>query len=486
MFRTTGILDKEFYDSIKSYLLPQRSAVLMKCCIAVLILCYLAAFLLQDLSLAFICVFGISLYFFSSIFIIRKIVKINLNRMDETFHTDSIEYSSEFSEEAIISSVNVRKEDTYIYYKDVSRIILTSKCYLIFTKAEQLIFVFPEQLKERERWECLGTLKEKVPKIKVNKESPKKKYLFGALLIIFYLSFAVFLYNYFTKPEEAGSEKCKAHTEMADDDASVNTTENRISDEDIETRQLPVTEINLQIKNPLWEYYCKEEFIEAETPSMSLELVSEKENDIIDLEVWLEENNLSAPELPYSDEKYFYDYTGVFYETTNLVISETTDMKYIYQIDLTDFSMLPGKTIDPDQTFTDDRGYVNYAKIEDNLLYVSTGHRGYTENNPSTGYITAIDLESGEVIWKTAPQISNARNFEIVGDVIVCGYGFTDESDYLYVLNKSNGQVMEQIPLKTQAEYIVAKDSTLYVRTYNRNYEFAICGLANSASVDFE
>lgn len=136
--------------------------------------------------------------------------------------------------------------------------------------------------------------------------------------------------------------------------------------------------------------------------------------------------------------------------------------------------MLPDKTFTANDPFTDDRGYVNYAKIEDHILYVSTGHKGYTENNPLTGYITAIDLENVEVIWKTQPQVSKAKNFEIVGDVIISGYGFSAEDDYLYILNKSNGQIIEQIPVKSQAEYIIAKDSTLYVRTYNRNYEFKI------------
>lgn len=38
---------------------------------------------------------------------------------------------------------------------------------------------------------------------------------------------------------------------------------------------------------------------------------------------------------------------------------------------------------------------------------------------------------------------------------------------------------MKRIPLKSQAEYLVAKNAVLYVRTYNRNYEFAIHGLAS-------
>ena len=231
-------------------------------------------------------------------------------------------------------------------------------------------------------------------------------------------------------------------------------------------------EITYQIENPSWEYYCSDAVVEAENISFELEQIYEVKNDITDLDDWLASNEITVPQFPYSDEYYFYTFTGDhFYEATGVMISGEN---HIYNIDMNSFSMAPDKVYEANDPFTDDRGYVNFAKIKDGILYVSTGHKGYSVNNPSTGYITAIDLENGEVLWKSAPQVSNAYNFEIIGDVIICGYGFTDEDDFLYVLNRTNGQVMEQIPLKSMAEYIVAKDSTLYVRTYNRNYEFRI------------
>ena len=227
-----------------------------------------------------------------------------------------------------------------------------------------------------------------------------------------------------------------------------------------------------QIENPSWEYYCSDAVVEVENISFELEKVYEVKNDITDLEVWEASNKITVPQFPYSDEYYFYTFTGNhFYEATGIIIS---GKNHCYNIDMNSFSMIPDKVFEANDPFTDDRGYVNFAKIKDGILYVSTGHKGYTANNPSTGYITAIDLGNGEVLWKSAPQVSNAYNFEIIGDVIICGYGFTDEDDFLYVLNRTNGQVMEQIPLKSMAEYIVAKGSTLYVRTYNRNYEFSI------------
>ena len=245
------------------------------------------------------------------------------------------------------------------------------------------------------------------------------------------------------------------------------------NDEIIETEQTETNEFIYQIENPSWEYYCSNAVAEVENISFELEQVYEVKNDITDLEVWQASNEITLPQFPYSDEYYFYTFTGDhFYEATGLMIY---GKNHSYNIDMNSFTMTPDKVYEANDSFmTNNRGYVNFAKIKDGILYVSTGHKGYSVNNPSTGYITAIDLVNGEVLWKSAPQVSNAYNFEIIGDVIICGYGFTDEDDFLYVLNRTNGQVMEQIPLKSMAEYIVAKGSTLYVRTYNRNYEFSI------------
>ncbi len=473
MYKTSGIIDKTFYESIKYHVYPKKGTGLLKICIALLFLCYLLfAFWLRDLEWVCICVFNISLFAFLPYYILKKYIKINMNRMQENYHTDSMNVSTEFTEESIILFSSVRQDPMQIYYQDISGMVLTQKYYLIFTKAEQMICVFLDQLQERDRLGLIGFLKEKAPKIKIYKEKKKRKYFAGAGLILLYLSFVIFLFTYFKTPETSTTVNDDVYTETVEPQKELASIEEK---EGAEIEQPEVTEITYQIKNPSWEYYCSDTVQGTENISVNLELIYEVENEITDLDVWLASNEIAISQFPYSDENYFYTFTGAhFYEATGLLISEYSGENHIYSIDMKEFSMLPDKTFEENDPFTDDRGYVNYAEVDDKTLYVSTGHKGYTVNNPSTGYVTAIDLESGEVIWKSEPQISNAYDFEIVGDVIICGYGFTDEDDYLYILNKSNGQVLEQIPLKSMAEHIVAKDSTLYVRTYNRNYEFAI------------
>ena len=68
--------------------------------------------------------------------------------------------------------------------------------------------------------------------------------------------------------------------------------------------------------------------------------------------------------------------------------------------------------------------------------------------------------------------MANADNFAIIDDFIICGYGFTAEDDYLYILDKYTGKVLDRILLKTGPDYIYEIGDKLYVRTYNTNYVF--------------
>lgn len=465
MYKTTGIIDKSFHEEIKYHVYPKNRIGLLKFCITIFVLYYLlSAFWIRNLYGACVGVFCISLYLFIIFYTLKKYTKINMRRMKETFHTDSMDMSTRFTEDAMIVSSSFRQEPTQIYYQDIFSVLLTAKYYLIFTKAEQVIFVFADQLQERDRLGLVGFLKEKAPKIKIHKEITKRKYIGIIGLVLLYVSFVSFLIGYFKNSETSVDVNQNAQTEEPGVEVREEVIDNEITE---------IKEITYQIENPSWEYYCSDTVKEVENVPFKLEQVSEVQNDITDLDVWLASNEIAVPQFPYSDEKYSYTFTGVHsYETTNLVIFEHSGD--IYHIDMNEFSMTPDKVYETNDPFTSDRGYVNFAKVKDNILYVSTGHKGYTENNPLTGYVTAINLENGKVLWKSVPQVSNAYNFEIVGDVIISGYGFSTEDDYLYLLNRFNGQIIEQIPLKSMAEYIVAKDSILYVRTYNRNYEFGI------------
>lgn len=60
--------------------------------------------------------------------------------------------------------------------------------------------------------------------------------------------------------------------------------------------------------------------------------------------------------------------------------------------------------------------------------------------------------------------------FTLKKDVIICGYGFTSEKDYLYQLNLHTGEVIASLELKKQPDLLVPQDNMLYVHTYSYNY----------------
>ena len=80
----------------------------------------------------------------------------------------------------------------------------------------------------------------------------------------------------------------------------------------------------------------------------------------------------------------------------------------------------------------------------------------------------AVIKKMGEEI--RADQSYNTMNFIVKGDVIICGYGFTDEKDYLYQINRNTGEIIDRIELKKMPDLLVEQDGKLYVHTYSYNY----------------
>ena len=118
--------------------------------------------------------------------------------------------------------------------------------------------------------------------------------------------------------------------------------------------------------------------------------------------------------------------------------------------------------------------FIRWAKIYDGTLYVSVGHNGYASVEPSSSYIVAIAPDTGYVLWKSEPLVSNAYNFQIVKDTIICGYGFTAEDDFIYLLDRFTGQQMDKIKVNSGPDQFEVVGDTLYVATYNTAYEFKI------------
>ncbi|MBQ8488560.1 MAG: hypothetical protein IJ535_02145 [Pseudobutyrivibrio sp.] len=83
-------------------------------------------------------------------------------------------------------------------------------------------------------------------------------------------------------------------------------------------------------------------------------------------------------------------------------------------------------------------------------------------------------MKTKKLLWRSEPNVSNFNNFKIVDDTIICGYGFTEEPDYLYLLDRYTGDKVEEIKLDSAPYQFEVRDDILYVATYNTAYEFAI------------
>ncbi len=118
---------------------------------------------------------------------------------------------------------------------------------------------------------------------------------------------------------------------------------------------------------------------------------------------------------------------------------------------------------------------LKWAESDGGILYVSNAHRTYSASSEgSTGYLTAIDLTTLEILWRTHPLVSNGENFLLLEDMIVTGYGFTDEDDFVYLLDRATGEVLQRVPVPTAPEYFHILGSTLNVRCAGHDCVFRL------------
>jgi len=252
----------------------------------------------------------------------------------------------------------------------------------------------------------------------------------------------------------------------------IQDTEEPEQEADADVTEEEPTEI--LVENPSQEYYLTEAIVSEDDISLSLEELTEETNEITDTEEWFQQNELPAfDSFHMEDDNYWYEIVGDNYASGYLL--------YIYEkkergpllkcLDFSDYRYTDNIK-EGDRDFVEQR--VWWAQSVGDVLYVAISHNTYTESCPHTGYLVAIDLNDASVIWKSAPCMTNGSTFEIIDNTIVCGYGFTAEPDYLNLVNRLDGSLIEQIPIQSKADYIIRKDDILYVRTYHTNYTFQI------------
>jgi hypothetical protein len=221
-----------------------------------------------------------------------------------------------------------------------------------------------------------------------------------------------------------------------------------------------------------------------------LERVSSKPNEITDEDAWFARNGLQRPErdpgsLPESVPRQFRDASLVraFQGGDSLFLlygKDFGDLRYLMAADPETYAFKYGYDFQrwehpPDEAkeFTSQR--VLWAVEKDGTLYVSHGHNTYAkESRGRNAYLTAIDPKTDQILWRSPPLVANANTFVVLGDLIVSGYGFTAEPDFLDLIDRKKGEVVARQPVKTGPEQILLKDGLLYVRCYNTDEVFRL------------
>lgn len=188
-----------------------------------------------------------------------------------------------------------------------------------------------------------------------------------------------------------------------------------------------------------------------------LKIVSEEENGIDFANEWYDSKGLSLP-MTGTDWNSFYDDNYQYlWSGEDLYIFENGTGNCLYVL-----------------TYPTDKWYINgnNACLRDGIFYGASVTNGYAQ--PDTCFMFAYDLEDNKLLWRSADQTYNSMNFIVKDNVILCGYGFTSEDDYLYQLDLHTGEILSRLKLKKQPDLLVYQDHMLYVHTYSYNYTIEI------------
>jgi len=246
--------------------------------------------------------------------------------------------------------------------------------------------------------------------------------------------------------EASGNKKALPNEEDEEDEEDVkeNTSEEEIA---VEPKYITIDLSGI-----------KETHIDGEAVEpLKLQIISEEYNNIDWANDWYERENLSLPMIG-NEWNHFYDDTYEYlwaddelYIFDRQISNSDTHCLYVLQ-------------------YPTDKWYINgnNAWLKDGIFYGASVTNGYA--GPDSCFMFAYDLEQDKLLWRSADQSYNSMNFVVKGDVILCGYGFTSEEDYLYQINRNTGEILDRLELKKMPDLLVEQDGKLYVHTYSYDY----------------
>jgi hypothetical protein len=251
------------------------------------------------------------------------------------------------------------------------------------------------------------------------------------------------------------------------------------------------------LKNPGHPYQAKK-LKDLAKARISLKKKSRKGNGITDDDKWFVDNVLPRPGGPKDDQwrhvpgetrwgdlKFFRSteelHVGIYEASKKRTgapeekgFSSVYDKEYNYTAVLFNADFAPQKLYVL-EAFHPGILEMNDAHVAGNILYFDCNYNGYANIvKERTGYLVALDLEGDQVLWTSGNLISSYRGFVLYKGAVISGYGFTEEKDSLFVLNRFTGKRWLKTSLNSAPEYIIPMDGKLYVRTYHTDYLFEI------------
>ena len=249
-------------------------------------------------------------------------------------------------------------------------------------------------------------------------------------------------------PTETAIQTSEIELKTETEDISKNATETTAeSSSESETKYITINLSTVKETHPT---------SDAAAP-FDLKIVSEEENGIDFANEWYDSKGLSLP-MTGTDWNNFYDDNYQYlWSGEELYIFENGTGNCLYVL-----------------TYPTDKWYINgnNACLRDGIFYGASVTNGYAQ--PDTCFMFAYDLEDNKLLWRSADQTYNSMNFILKDNVILCGYGFTSEDDYLYQLDLHTGEILSRLKLKKQPDLLVYQDHMLYVHTYSYNYTIEI------------
>lgn len=253
-----------------------------------------------------------------------------------------------------------------------------------------------------------------------------------------------------------------------------------------------------EVDRPPFAYTLKTAVKVSASPAPTLTQVSEKKNKLANESEWFDKNGLSlAGRKPTNGPSYpkppADGYEGSGNEKLHFVLdhgdhsilmygANFSSMKSLLLLDKNqiargqfDFSawMKPPEVVAGEENFT--QMEVSWAQKVDDVLYMSMAHHTFAKSSKGkNAFVSAIDAENGELRWQSDPLVCNSVNFVVYGAYILCGYGFSKEEDFIYVISRADGKTISKTPIKQGPTYLVLKGKQLFVRAYDTDYVFDV------------